>query len=262
MKVRPLALLEPVLGNVMRGKCIRVRRAADGALAGVTPGDVFWIREAYHLNARYDAISPTSAARHGAWPAFVHDFAAKPKPEGLGKRRSARELRKEWHRAHLVVFAVERQRLQDITDAEIAADGFADRAAWAQDWDRNKGVSMPVNSGGRSWQDNPHVLVFTVCYVPAPAPAAAEPAQPKPTRRPPGPKPGKAAADRDRRARIRRELERPRPEPVALLDLAAPVSADGRTWCDQCQRRVTTDEGRSCTQPFCDAEPAKLGRAA
>jgi hypothetical protein len=243
MNPKPIALLEPVLGNVMAGTCRRLRRAAGGTLDAIQPGDRLWIRELYHLNARFDALRPSAAVREGAWPAFAHEFWRKPKPAGLGKRRMARELLREWHRHHLLVTAVERQRLQDITAAEAAAEGYRTRHFWAIEWDRNAFVHYARNR----WEDNPAVVVFDFEYVAAPLPAVPKPA-PRPRVRTPGPAPGRAP-------------QKP-PMGLPLADCAAlkastataaraRTTADGRTWCDQCERRVAPQEGRTCAAPFC-----------
>jgi hypothetical protein len=66
---------------------------------------------------------------------------------------------------------------------------------------------------------------------------------------------------RENRAAARRALAElgTRRFSALLRPIAFTAPADGRTWCDQCQRRVTKDEGRACGQPFCDMQPARLG---
>jgi hypothetical protein len=186
VKVRPVSLLMPTLGAIVRGRCMHLRRVACGALGQVEPGDLLWIREAFYLDARFDQASPTLALKLNAWPVFERDYWPKittggaierpgiPKPRGLGKRRPAGALKKEWHRSHLVVQAVERQRLHAITDAEIRAAGYATRAAFAGDWSRYTAAGM-FGRAGTAWADNPTVAVFTIGYVDAPAPVHEQP---------------------------------------------------------------------------------------
>jgi hypothetical protein len=270
MTPRPFALLEPTLGNVMAGRCTRLCRVAAGSLGDLAPGGLLWLREAFHLNARFDGVSPTTALMHRAWPAYAHDFWRKPVPEGLGKRRSARELKREWHRAHLVVTAVARQPLQAITEAEARAEGYRDRFDFAVAWNTNNAVGLPIGRGGRAWEDDPEVIVFDVRFV-----AAALPPRPHPDPRPkaarPVSAPDAAAALRqaeDNRAAARRALAElgggqsapARARQSALLKpvaLTAPSASD-RSWCDQCQRLVAIHEGRACGSPFCPISPAEL----
>jgi hypothetical protein len=44
----------------------------------------------------------------------------------------------------------------------------------------------------------------------------------------------------------------------SLLEPVAARAAAGRIWCDQCQARVSPQEGRSCTRRFCGMKPAEL----
>jgi hypothetical protein len=131
-----------------------------------------------------------------------------------------------------------------------------------------------------------------------PAVLVAEPkAAPAPEREPPrrrGPKPGnrfsrpapvrieaRAARDetiaarqawraescaREPREREERQARRPAPRVVGprapslseLDAMAITPAANGRQWCDQCERRVTPDESRACSSRFCPAKPAEL----
>jgi hypothetical protein len=252
--IRPIAILRPTVRNVASGKCTRLRRVANGALGKLEPGDRLWLREAFYLNALFDDVSPHQAADAHAWPRFERDLPPGPNPMGLGKHRGARLLLRAWHRAHLVVVAVERQRLQDITDAEIVADGFASRAAWAQAWDR--GVDW--FSKGRAWAGNPEVVVFDFRFVAEPLPALP----PKPKRKSYHHGARAVATALNRRAQVREQLNRPRPEPVEPIEPIAPPA--GLRWCGQCDQRVSADTAGACRSPFCQAraQVAEGGSAA
>ena len=248
MNPRPIAFRNPelaALGNGLR----HFRRLADGALKGVGPGDRLWIREPYFLVKRLEGFRPTEALHLGETPTFLADVGFRHGDPCLGRIRSARELCRPWHRRHLVIGSVRPEPLQAITTADLEAAGYRDVEHFAELWDRDVGM----RGRGYAWHDNPRVLRCTFSLIDAPLPEAD---QVERRRRKPGPKPGKAAAERERKAALRRQLDRPRPAPV-LIRTPAPPAADGRTWCDQCQRRVSQEEGRACTSPFCDLAPPR-----
>jgi len=172
MKTLPLAILEPTLSAVISGRCTRLRRIADGALGKLQPGDRLWVREAYYLQAAFDSYKPTTALSRGAEPIFLYDHRRTPCPAGTGKKRDARSLCREWHRRHLVIEAVETIRLQAIADADIVAEGFRSQADWIGAWNRGGTIC----GRGRSWADNPIVIVFDFRHVGSPVPAADLPA--------------------------------------------------------------------------------------
>jgi hypothetical protein len=171
--IRPLTLREPAIGAFNAGALTRIRRPLPGVYAKAQPGDLLWIREPFHLAAKFDGLSPTAAHGFLARPIFAADLAAAPERfpdrQGLGKRRHARELLRAWHRQHARVVAVEQQKLQALTDEEARAEGFRDRAAWSADWDRS--IRQFSSEGDtRLWQFDPTVLVLTLERVAAPLP--------------------------------------------------------------------------------------------
>lgn len=167
MSDRPITMIAPAIGALMAGTLRRLRRPADGALDAIGPGDRLWVREQFFLPRTLDNIAPTRAAELGATPVFAHDRADLPKwaCADLGKRRFARSMPKVWHRQHLVVTAIATQRLQDITEAEIAAEGHASRKQFAAAWDAALALS---GFSSRRWAADPHVLVIDFRHAAAP----------------------------------------------------------------------------------------------
>lgn len=161
----PIAIVEPTIAAVIAGTCTRLRRPPGKLLHRITAGDKLWVREPFHLDAKFNTWAPLAAATMRARPTFAVDLPARAGAAtslGLGKRRFSRELPKQWHRQHLVTTAVRRERLQAITLAEIEAEGFADRAAYIAAWDRNLGYftrSADTSKPG-SWDTDPEVLVI------------------------------------------------------------------------------------------------------
>lgn len=184
----PLALTEPVLAAVIAGRCTRLRRPLGATMRRLAVGDRLWVREPFHLSAKFDGLSPTAALGFSAMVMFAADLDAAPDrfPDrtGLGKRRMARELPRAAHRQHLVLVQIHTERLQAITQAEIEAAGFPTRAAFAAAWDRNlaffrAGPSVPRVRGQHArprelppeaWPNDPDVLVLTFVRVAQPLP--------------------------------------------------------------------------------------------
>lgn len=164
----PLAILEPTLRAVIAGTCTRIRRPAGKLLVRIAPGDRLWVREPFHCAAKFNGMAPLSVAFMRGLPTFAVDVHPRMvEVSGLGPRRNARAMPKAWHRQHLVVTAVRRERLQAIPEADIRAEGFEDGAAYAAAWDRNLAffARAPGTYANRttrpgSWADNPTVLVI------------------------------------------------------------------------------------------------------
>lgn len=180
--IRPLTLRQPVLGAVMAGRCTAIRRLARGAFGAIEPGDLLWIREPFRLARKWDKFSPTSAELLGARCYFAADlppadaFLETDQPAGvdapLGAERMARNLLRTWHRHHCLVTDVGRERLKDVTNAEIEAAGYATRADFARDWNRGAQVNSGRAEGSAiHWNANPAVVVIGLRYVAAPVPA-------------------------------------------------------------------------------------------
>lgn len=255
---RPLAFRNPELAALETG--LRVfRRLADGALADCKPGDLLWIREPYFLDRRYDGHRPTTALNLNARPTFLADVGFHHCDKALGRVHPARELCRPWHRRHLVVRRVTREQLRDITAADLAAAGYRDHEHFAELWNRD--ISM--RGCGARWIDNPVVLraEFDLVERPVPKPRKRK-CQPQRTT------PESRAAHRaeDSALRASWSLRHPAaalpPAEDRRAQATAGGSADQHTWCDQCQRRVSPAEGRSCASLFCDAQPAHLKRSA
>lgn len=173
--IRPLTLRQPTLGAVMAGRCTALRREARGARCALQPGDLLWIREPFRLARQWDTFSPTAAELLGARCYYAEAlpgadaFLESDQPPGvdapLGKERFARNLLRVWHRHHCVVTAVRSERLRDVTNAEIAAAGFASRADFAHDWNSGAAVNGWVDRSGMGWSANPAVVVISLRYV-------------------------------------------------------------------------------------------------
>lgn len=167
MSDRPVTMIAPAIGALMAGALRRLRRPVDGVLDAIGPGDRLWVREQFFLPRSFNHIAPTRAAELRATPVFAHDRADLPEwaCADLGKRRFARSMPKVWHRQHLLVTAIGTQRLQEITDAEIAAEGHASRKQFASAWDAALALS---GFSSRRWAADPHVLVIDFRHVAAP----------------------------------------------------------------------------------------------
>lgn len=160
MADRPVTILPPTLDRVLDGTCTRIRRpGTSSALAQMKPGDHLWLREQFYLTRSFDFTPPLVALSRGAVPVYARDRAILPDyaVADLGRRRFARELPKDWHRFHLEILAIRRERLHEIPDEDIAAEGLASREFFAEAWD--KGVSL--SGWADKWKADPEVLVIT-----------------------------------------------------------------------------------------------------
>ena len=64
------------------------------------------------------------------------------------------------------------ERLQSITPAEVAAEGYVTRGGYAMAWDRALQVGGTSRGGPQTWEGNPEVVVFTFAHVATPIPVA------------------------------------------------------------------------------------------
>ena len=169
MRVLPISILDDTLQAIRDGRQKQLRRPA-GLLSRCRPGDCLWIRERFHLPARWDAFSPTAATRAGATASFAIDGV----PEGAGRRRFARELPAALHRMHLRVLAARVEQIQDLTEFDAIAEGAASRADFMTHWNC---VHARAGAGlfGKQirWADNPRVVVLRFDLVEVPLPMAA-----------------------------------------------------------------------------------------
>lgn len=175
MTGHPITVIGPAIAQLHAGAITRLRRP-HGTLSTLKPDDRLWVREQFFLATAFEHISPLQALTRGAVPVFSVDHAGLPDyaVADLGRRRFAREMPRAWHRAHLVVTHVALERLHDITDAEIAAEGFTSRAAFAAAWN---GMTS-LKGKASAWENNPAVIAFCFNLVPSPLP------QPKTTTSP------------------------------------------------------------------------------
>lgn len=159
----PIAIVEPTIAAVIAGTCTTIRRPPGKLLHRIAVGDRLWVREPFHLAVKFDSWAPLAAATVGARPTFATEVDERSRVAfGIGRRRFSRELPKQWHRQHMVVTAVRRQRLQAIAESDIRAEGFKDRAAYAAAWDRNLAyfTRSPDSLKPGSWPTDPEVLVI------------------------------------------------------------------------------------------------------
>lgn len=170
MTDRPVTVIAPAIEQLHAGHVTRLRRP-HGSLSTLKPGDRLWLRERIFLPKEFENISPLQALGRGAVPVYAADHSDLPDyaVADLGRCRFAREMPRAWHRAHLVVTRVALERLHDITDAEIAAEGFSSRDAFAAGWNGMISLKGKVFA----WAQNPAVIAFSFRLVPHPLPEIA-----------------------------------------------------------------------------------------
>lgn len=162
MKVSAITVLAPQIHLINAGLLARLFRPAGGMLDTLQPGDLLWVREPFVLPAQFDHLAPTQAKMCGAKPLF----AAGPVTGHLqpGRPRFARELLRVWHRQHLRIMATDRRPVQSITAAELADQGYALFANFAEAWDRNLSLTRSgrtrVARRHQSFSKNPEALVI------------------------------------------------------------------------------------------------------
>lgn len=161
-----MSFIEPAIRLLAADRLPHFRRP-QRALAKIRVGDRFWVREPFHLPVAFNKFAPSRAAHLGAEPYFAADYPDGP-PEDAGARQYARSLPKIWHRQHLVVTGLSYDPLQAITDAEILAEGFESRTAYAAEWDHQ----VKLSDLYAIWASNPVVTVVHVQRIASPLPAA------------------------------------------------------------------------------------------
>lgn len=167
MTDRPVTVIGSAATQLHAGHVTRLRRP-HGTLSTLKPCDRLWLRERFFLPKTFESVSPLQALGRGAVPVYAADHSDLPDyaVEDLGRCRFAREMPRAWHRAHLVVTGVALERLHDITDAEIAAEGFSSRDVFAAAWD---GMTS-LKGKACAWKNNPAVIAFSFVLVPHPLP--------------------------------------------------------------------------------------------
>lgn len=176
MNPQPIAFAMPELQRLDDGRLRFFRRMADGILADCKVGDLLWIREPYFLPTEHDHQRPTLALASGATPTFQSDVGYVTRLRGHGVLRVGRFLCREWHRRHLRITRVDRQRIRDVTGTETALSGYRSRNHFADAW--NCGVSMRGRSA--KWDANPEVLRFEFDLIASPLPENATPQRTRP----------------------------------------------------------------------------------
>lgn len=166
----PITVLDPQLAQLTAGRLDRLFRPHGAVADRWRPGQRIWVREPFHLPARYNSLAPTAAVLLGAKPLFSVDLKAEPDPQYHGPRRFARALPRVWHRQHLLISCIERRRIQAITQAEIEAQGFKTRAGFAAAWDRTTDFGVGAKYRSNAWREDPDILVIHFEWFPAPLP--------------------------------------------------------------------------------------------
>lgn len=174
MRDGPIILSAPMVRALLDGRKTQTRRLASSPLAKVRPGDWLWVRECGNWSKARGLDGST--ANFLCYAADAH-----PLPFGFfgGKKRPSIHMPRWASRITLAVEGVRFQQLQDISEADAAAEGgvedLADefsvwhvpgaglprhlstgRDCFALLWDRLHG-SKP----GEAWADNPAVVALT-----------------------------------------------------------------------------------------------------
>lgn len=175
----------PDLGNLYDPGALVLERepqhVIDRACPYGRPGDRLWLREAFRFAASLDRLSPNDVGekaldagyrtpwaptqfeadgrRAGAW----HGFDTPPAVTTPGKLRPGIHMPRWASRITLAITGVRVERLRDISDDDIAAegiqewiDGGVDHDGYPRDAFRSLWESI---NGAGSWQANPWVWV-------------------------------------------------------------------------------------------------------
>jgi len=162
--IHPITVIEPQIRALVAGRLSRLYRPAGGSLELRQPGDLLWLREPFWLPAGYDHLSPSQAGERGAVPNFNADFAIDELQRLPIKRRFARELLRSWHRQHLRIIDIRRERLPGLGHTAIQEQGFANAADFARAWDWN----LSLRRSSDRWANDPEVIVLEFERIAAP----------------------------------------------------------------------------------------------
>jgi len=69
----PIAFRSPEIESLLSGRLTFFRRLACGSLKDVQAGGRLWLREPFHLAAKFEKDYPTRARDLGAKPTFLFD---------------------------------------------------------------------------------------------------------------------------------------------------------------------------------------------
>ena len=166
MKAQPVTVIEPQIRALVAGRLSHLYRPAGTRLERARPGDLLWLREPFWLPKLYDHLSPSQADQLGAIPNFNADFAIEELQRHPIKRRFARELLRTWHRQHLRIIDVRRERLPESGHGAIQEQGFANATEFARAWDHNLALSRSADR----WANNPEVIVIEFDRISTPLP--------------------------------------------------------------------------------------------
>ena len=137
------------------------------------PGDRLWVREAWQADSQMNAVAPRELS-HGEPIMYPADAVVRQTGCSMimpGKTRPSIHMPRWVSRILLEITAVRVERLQDITPAQITAEGVSTRgqALWGGEWwvdapgqaieDAKKDFSALWDSVGGDWDANPWVWV-------------------------------------------------------------------------------------------------------
>ena len=164
--------------TVFKGPKLVIAERGNGDVRAyhITPrvqvGDRFWVRESWRVGKSADALKPCELFpaywRRFGLPHYEADGAFPADNEHYkGKLRPSIFLPRWASRISLEVLDVGFERIQDISEADIKAEGVecpciskwcpsGDRKAFMELWDE-----INDDGQGHSWEDNRHVIAYT-----------------------------------------------------------------------------------------------------
>lgn len=166
--IRRLALSIDEVRNLREHRLRHLVRPIGAEVARFRAGDRVWVREPFHLPARFDDLAPSQAERFGC--GGVQAFAADSDAVPDGVRRAARVLLRGWHRAHLVIVTAGELRLHAVDWEQL---GFASLDRFRAHWDEfvePAWSSFGGQPGMLSWSADPRVILLEVGWVEHPLP--------------------------------------------------------------------------------------------
>jgi hypothetical protein len=129
------------------------------------PGDNLWVRETWATPGNYDDIKPSLLPNSGITKSDIAYRATEEYGETYYKWRPSIFMCRWMSRINLQVKDVRVERVQDISEADVLAEGCA-LQSWGSDkpWPRTAGFaelwdSINEKRGGYGWATNPWVWV-------------------------------------------------------------------------------------------------------
>ena len=163
---RPILFSERLVRSILDGRKTQTRRLVKSGHRPAAVGDLLWVREAHCFTGGHHVLWPdlphTTGYDHGL-PVVAYYRASFDRAPPDRWRPSIHMPR--WaSRITLRVTDVRRQRLHEITPAEVLAEGIGIPAlrdellleAWEDVWDGING-----KRAGCAWADNPEVWAYT-----------------------------------------------------------------------------------------------------